>query len=336
MRERKIKLALIILAIATVSFADDRQKQALLDIPDIVERLNPSVVNVRAIGPSGENLGSGFIIDPSGLIVTNFHLISYERSGKSFRLADRILVTLSDGRQFPASIKGYDEATDVALLQISTKEARLQAAELGDSDALRVGEWVIAIGNPLGFDHTVTVGIISAKGRSVLGGQFEELLQTDAAINLGNSGGPLVNAQGKVIGMNTLIIERTQGLGFAIPINTIKAVLPQLIEQGRVARGFLGVEAADLTPELRGQLKLPQDARGIVVVRAERDTPAAKAGLRRDDLIVAVDGQQITSRVQFNRIIAAKAPGDKISIQILRDGRTYTLSAEIGQQIPPQ
>jgi len=203
---------------------------------------------------------------------------------------------------------------------------------MGDSDTLRVGEWVIAIGNPLGLDHTVTLGIVSAKGRTGFGGQFDDFLQTDAAINPGNSGGPLVNAQGKVVGINTLVLERTQGLSFSIPVNTLKAILPQLIERGRVTRGYLGVETRDIDNDIRGLYKLPPGTRGVLVIRAERGTPAARAGLRRDDLITAVDSQPITSYVQFNRIIAIKSPGVKVAIQIRRDGREYTLNVEIGEE----
>jgi serine protease Do len=332
--------------VASQSPADSRaaaSKMVLLDIPEIAERVNEVVVNVRSNPEGGESLGSGFIIDSKGLIITNFHLIANTESrrsplapapnpNQSAKLAANVTVTLNDGRQYPASVKGYDEATDIALLQIVTDGKPLPTAELGDSDALRVGEWVIAIGNPLGLDHTVTLGIVSAKGRTGFGGQFDDFLQTDAAINPGNSGGPLVNAQGKIVGINTLVLERTQGLSFSIPINTLKSILPQLVERGRVSRGFVGVETLDLTPGLRSALKLASDARGVVIFRVERGTPAARAGLRKDDLIRTVDGEQITSYVQFNRIIASKTPGAKVSIQITRDGREYTLNAEIGQE----
>jgi serine protease Do len=307
----------------------------MLDIPVIVERVNPVVVNVRSTGETGENLGSGFVVDPRGLIVTNLHLISGSESrraqgqAKTLKLADRVWVTMNDGRQFAASVKGYDEATDLALLEIVTGGKTLPVAELGDSDSLRVGEWVLAVGNPLGLDHTVTLGIISAKGRTEFGGQFDDFLQTDAAINPGNSGGPLVNTQGQIVGINTLMLERSQGLNFSIPINTLKSILPQLAERGRVTRGFLGLDSRDINPDLRGLLNLPADSKGIVVVRAERGTPAARAGLRQNDLITSVDQQTITSRVQFNRIVSSKVPGDKVAIKIMRDGREYTLTAEI-------
>ena len=325
------------------SIAAVQSKTVVLDVPAIAERVNEVVVNVRSSAEGGENLGSGFIIDQRGLIATNFHLISNAepRRGSGQRgpeqktapkLVNSVTVTLHDGRQFPASIKGYDEATDIALLEIVPGAVQLPVADLGDSDSLRVGEWVIAIGNPLGLDHTVTVGIVSAKGRSGFGGQFDDFLQTDAAINPGNSGGPLLNAQGKIIGINTLVLERTQGLSFAIPINTLKSVLAQLIDRGRVTRGFLGVETQDIDADIRGFLKLAADIKGVRVVRAERATPAARAGLRKDDLITTLDGQTITSAVQFNRIVASKAPGAKVVIRILRDGREYTLNAEIGEE----
>ena len=315
----------------------------VLDVPTIAERVNEVVVNVRSSSEGGENLGSGFIIDQRGLIATNFHLISNSepRRGSGQRgaepkaapkLVNSVTVTLHDGRQFPASIKGYDEATDIALLEIVPNGAQLPVADLGDSDSLRVGEWVIAIGNPLGLDHTVTLGIVSAKGRTGFGGQFDDFLQTDAAINPGNSGGPLLNAMGKIVGINTLVLERTQGLSFAIPINTLKSILSQLIDRGRVTRGFLGLETQDIDADIRGVLKLAPDSKGVRVVRAERATPAARAGFRKDDLITTVDGQQITTAVQFNRIVASKPPGTKVVIRIMRDGREYTLNAEIGEE----
>ncbi|HEY7545470.1 MAG TPA: trypsin-like peptidase domain-containing protein [Blastocatellia bacterium] len=318
---------------------EQKPKTVLLDITEIAERVNDVVVNVRSNSEGGESLGSGFIIDKRGLIVTNFHLISntpprrpsaQAEASSSTKLATNVSVTLNDGRQFPASVKGYDEATDLALLEIVTDKP-LPVGELGDSDSLKVGEWVIAVGNPLGLDHTVTLGIVSAKGRTGFGGQFDDFLQTDAAINPGNSGGPLVNAQGKIVGINTLVLERTQGLSFSIPINTLKSILPQLIERGRVSRGFLGVDTFDLNPGARSALKLSADQKGVVVQRAERGTPAARAGLRKDDVITTVDREAVTSYVQFNRIIASKAPGTKVSIQIMRDGKPYTISAEISE-----
>ncbi len=323
--------------------AASQGKYVLLDITEIAERVNQVVVNVRSTSDEGESLGSGFIIDKAGLIITNFHLISItpsrrgllQREGdadRTAKLATSISVTLNDGRHFQASVKGYDEATDLALLQIVPDSKPLPVAELGDSDALKVGEWVIAIGNPLGLDHSVTLGIISAKGRTGFGGQFDDFLQTDAAINPGNSGGPLVNSQGKIVGINTLVLERSQGLSFSIPINTLKSILPQLAEHGRVARGYLGIETVDLNPTLRNNLKLAMDAKGVVVARAERGTPGARAGLRQNDVIVTVDREVVTSYVQFNRIIAAKAPGTKVNIQIVRGGREYPLTVEIGEE----
>jgi serine protease Do len=322
-------------------------KMVVLDVTDIAERVNDWVVNVRSVSESGENLGSGFIIDSKGLIATNFHLINASEqrrssilkepeTGSKTKLVNSVTVTLHDGRQLPASIKGYDEATDIAILEIAPSGPPLHVAEIGDSDALRVGEWVIAIGNPLGLDHTVTLGIVSAKGRTGFGGQFDDFLQTDAAINPGNSGGPLVNAQGKVVGINTLVLERTQGLSFSIPINTLKSILPQLIERGRVARGYLGAETRDVDNDIRGLYKLPAEVRGVQVVRAERGTPAARAGIRKDDVITSVDNQPVTSYVQFNRLIAGKAPGAKVSIKMLRDGREYTLDVEVGDETKKQ
>ena len=338
-------LSLAALMAVTVVCAPVRAqvKAGLPDVPEIAERINDVVVNVKSYSPLGENLGSGFIIDAKGLIITNFHLISasepqrgrsarQQPAGAQPKLAERVWVTLHDSRQFQASVKGYDEATDIALLQITPTGAALPVAELGDSDALRVGEWVIAVGNPLGLDHTVTLGILSAKGRTDFGGQFDDYLQTDAAINPGNSGGPLVNAQGKIIGINTMVLERTQGLSFSIPINTVKSILPQLIERGRVSRGSLGIETGDLNPDARGQLKLSNDVRGVIVVRAERGTPAARAGLRQNDVITSLNGKPVASYVQFNRLVANKMPGDKVEIKILRDGKEYTLNVEVAEE----
>jgi serine protease Do len=348
MIKKSLSIALLALVVSSIAptpcFGQEKTSAAarplpqtrtvLLDIPAIAERVNEVVVNIRSRSDEGENLGSGFIIDQRGLIATNFHLINASEARRTRtqqtpgasaqpKIVTNVTVTLHDGRQFPASIKGWDEATDIV-------------ADLGDSDALKVGEWVVAIGNPLGLDHTVTLGILSAKGRTGFGGQFDDFLQTDAAINPGNSGGPLLNAEGRIIGINTLVLERTQGLSFSIPINTLKAILPQLIERGRVTRGYLGVETRDIDSDIRGVYKLPADSRGVLVVRAERGTPAARAGLRRDDVITAVDDQPITSYVQFNRIIAGKSPSAKIAIKILRDGREYTLTAEIGEETKKQ
>ena len=323
--------------------SSDGPRMMVLDVTGIADRVNASVVNVRSVAEGGQNLGSGIVVDAKGLIVTNFHLISTSQgrrapgqpdlgASSATKLVDRIWVTLHDGRQFSASVKGYDEATDLALLEIVPSGAPLPVAEIGDSELLRVGEWVIAIGNPLGLDHTVTLGIVSAKGRSDLGGQFDDYLQTDAAINPGNSGGPLVNAQGKVVGINTLVFERSQGLSFSIPINTVKSIIPQLAERGRVVRGFIGAETRDLTPELRGILKLPLETRGVLVVRTERGTPASRAGIRQNDVVLSVDKVPVTSYVQFNRLIAGKAPGTRVALKIMREGTEYSLEAEVAAE----
>ena len=252
------------------------------------------MVNVRSLSEAGENLGSGFIVRSAWLdcYQLSFDSNSEPRRGRVPRAGDQttppklvnsVTVTLHDGRQFPASIR-YDEATDIALLEIVPTGPALPVAEIGDSDSLRVGDWVIAIGNPLGLDHTVTLGIVSAKGRTGFGGQFDDFLQTDAAINTGNSGGPLVNAQGKIVGINTLVLEHSQGLSFSIPVNTLKAILPQLIDRGRVTRGFLGVETRDVDADLRGLYKLPADSKGVLVVRAERGTPGCARRLEKGRL----------------------------------------------------
>lgn len=298
------------------------QQSCILDVASIAEKVNQSVVNVQTFGRDGEtSFGSGFFIDPGGLIVTNHHVIR-----DAINAGVTIGVVTAEGEYYAASIKGIDEATDIALLEVKPKK-QMVYARLGDSDSVRVGDWVVAIGNPFGLDHTVTLGIISAKGRSGLDGEYDDYLQTDAAINFGNSGGPLVNTKGEVVGINTLILAKGQGLGFAIPINILKEILPQLRSEGRVRRGTLEVETADISIGTARMLGIP--VRGIRIVRVERETSAARAGLRRDDIITAVNGTPINSTGQFNRVISKLAPGSKVEITIKRDEREFTVAAEV-------
>jgi len=319
--------------------AQDGGKFLVLDVPGIVEQVNESVVSIDVAGDGERGRASGIILDKTGLIVTNFHVISVgdqeglmvQRPAGPPRLATSITVYLPDGRSLAASVKGFDAATDIAVLSVSPGTQPLPEARLGDSDKLRVGEWVVAIGNPLGLDHTVTLGIISGKGRVGFGGQYDDYLQTDAAVNPGNSGGPLVNSRGEIIGINTLIIapEKASGLSFAIPINLVREIVPELIAQGRVARGYLGIESDDTTPQTRNQLSLPPDRSGIIVSKVERGTPAAKAGLRQGDFIVMLDKVPVVNKSQFNRIVTRKAPGSKVEITFLRGGKEYSIQAEV-------
>lgn len=299
----------------------------VINVADIAEKANRSVVNVQSsTQEGGTSFGSGFFVDKSGLVVTNYHVIREAVSSSG-----AINVITSDGESYPASVKGYDDSTDIALLEIKPSD-EIEVSQLGNSDQVRVGDWVVAIGNPFGLDHTVTLGIISAKGRSGIDGEYDDYLQTDAAINFGNSGGPLVNTKGEVIGINTLILAKGQGLGFAIPVNILREVLPQLRDLGRVRRSSLELETVDIPAGLAKSLGIPTGVRGIRVVRVERETPAAKAGLRRDDIITAVNGTPIYSTGQFNRTISRIPPGSRVEIRIRRDEREFTLNAEVAEK----
>lgn len=263
--------------------------------------------------------GSGFIIHESGLVLTNNHVIDK---------ADQILVKLADGREFPGEVVGRDPKTDVALLRL--KDASdLPTVYLGDSDRADVGDWVVAIGNPFGLSHSVSVGIVSAKERFIGAGPYDDFIQTDAAINPGNSGGPLFNASGEVIGINTAIVAQGQGIGFAVPINLVKALVPQLEETGTVARGWLGVAIQDITPEIAKSLGLGDRSRGALVADVVAGSPAEQAGLRHGDLVVSVDGKEIGTYGQLSRTIALLPPGKTISLGIVRDGKEQALSVAV-------
>jgi serine protease Do len=311
-----------------LSWARTTQQTSLpsVNIADIVETINPAVVNIQVRESQSVQYGSGFIINGRGLIVTNYHVIR-----EAMQPRGAISVALPDNRVVLASVKGFDEATDIALLEVEIKGEPLPVVKLGDSDRLRIGEWVIAIGSPFGLDHTVTLGIISAKGRGLPGGVFNDFLQTDAAINPGNSGGPLVNMRSEVIGITSFTSSLGQGLGFAIPINVLNDILPQLLEKGRVTRGYFGVEVIDTTPYLRKQLGL-KDGSGVVVVSVKIGTSAARSRIRREDIITRVNSIEIISASQFNRLIAAQSPGSEIELTIFRDGREYTVKGEIESQ----
>jgi len=316
----------------------DAPPTVVLDVAGIAEKLDPVVVNIKAFGSGGSSSGSGFIVSSKGLIVTNFHVIAVDekkdrdKNNSKPALAEQIQVVLPDGRSQRADVKGFDEATDIAILQISPGDIPLQQAVLGDSDKIRVGEWAIAIGSPLGLDHTVTLGIISAKGRTSIEGDYDDFLQTDAAINPGNSGGPLVNARGEIIGMNTIILSESglySGIGFAIPINEMKDIISQLIEHGRVSRGYLGIETSDTTPLGRRMKGLASERKGIQVDKVIYGTPGSRALLHKDDFIVKLNDIDVVSTGQFNRAIAAKPPGTKVTLTIIREGKEYKLEAEL-------
>ncbi len=272
-------------------------------------------------GGEQQSIGSGVIVRENGYLVTNHHVV---------RGADELTVTLADKRQLTATVVGVDQRTDLAVLKINA--TGLSPAVLGDSDQLEVGEWVVAIGSPLGFDQTVTAGIISAVGRqvSVTQGGYEDFLQTDAAINPGNSGGPLVNLRGEVIGINTAIASRTggyMGIGFAIPAKIVKSVVDQILTSGKVTRGRIGAMIQDLTPELAESFGYKQSG-GALIGDVVPDSPAAKAGLKAGDIVVKFQGREVKSAGEFRNAVAATSPGTKATIDIFRDGKLQTVRIE--------
>jgi serine protease Do len=258
--------------------------------------------------------GSGVIVDKEGYILTNNHVVEG---------ADKVKVRLNDGREFTATVKGQDPRTDLSVLHIKAKD--LPVAILGDSDKLEVGEWAIAIGSPFGLEHTVTVGVISAKGRSGLGtGTYEDFIQTDASINPGNSGGPLINIDGEVVGINAMIIQPGTGIGFAIPINMAKQILNDLIKQGKVVRPWLGISVQDLTPEMMEYFKV-KEKEGVLVGQVYPGTGAEKAGLASGDIIKSVDDKAIKNVNELVKEIQKKKVGQKVKLNTIRDGKGMTI-----------
>ncbi|ALC14946.1 periplasmic trypsin-like serine protease lipoprotein DegQ [Desulfuromonas soudanensis] len=266
--------------------------------------------------------GSGSIISPDGYILTNNHVVGE---------ADRVQVQLQDGREYEAKIVGTDPPTDLAVIKID--ESDLPFLRLGDSDQLEVGDWVLAVGNPFGLSHTLTAGIVSAKGRSGMGlNDYENFIQTDAAINPGNSGGPLVNLDGAMVGINTAIFSRSggsMGIGFAIPVNMAKQIRDQLIEHGQVTRGRLGVYIQELTKELATSFGLDSD-QGILVSQVIKDSPAEKGGLKRGDVIDKLDGEKVDKLADFRNRIALTPPGSKVALGIMRNGAAREIRVTIG------
>ena len=275
-------------------------------------------------GPQRQrSLGSGFIIDADGSILTNNHVVEN---------AQKIMVKLADDQDYEAKIIGRDPKTDIAVIKINAK-ASLTAATFGDSDRLEVGEWVMAIGNPFGLDSTVTSGIVSAKGRHIGQGPYDNFIQTDASINPGNSGGPLLNLHGEVVGINTAIFSRTGGnigIGFAIPINLVKELLPQLRGKGKVTRGYLGVLIQKVTPEIAESLGMDK-ARGALVANISKDGPAEKAGVKVGDVIIEFDGKEIKDSGDLPIIVARTAVERKVRMKVLRDKKEQQLSVTVGE-----
>jgi serine protease Do len=272
-----------------------------------------------------QSLGSGVLVREDGTILTSNHIVAG---------GGDIMITLHDGRSYPAKIVGTDPKSDLAVVRIENPPRSLTAIQLGNSDQLRVGEVVVAIGNPFGVGQTVTMGIVSAKGRANIGiVEYEDFIQTDAAINPGNSGGALVNLEGELIGINTAILSRSggyQGIGFSIPTNMAAPIMNSLLTQGRVVRGWLGAMIQDLTPELAAELRI-RDRDGILVSEVLDDTPAAKAGLEPGDLILSIDGQTLKSATELRGRIAAHRPGETITLAIARNGREKTVRVRLGE-----
>jgi Do/DeqQ family serine protease len=266
-------------------------------------------------------LGSGVIVDRRGDVLTNFHVV---------RGADAVTVRLSSRREYRGQIVGTDARTDLAVVRFQP-DGDLTVATLGDSDRLRVGEWAIAIGNPFGLDQTVTVGVISATGRSDVGvATYENFIQTDASINPGNSGGPLVNLRGEVIGINTAIVATGQGIGFAIPVNMVKRVVGQLAARGRVSRGWLGVSLEPLTAELSADLGVPGPG-GVVVSLVRPDGPAAAAGLRQRDVIVSFDGTPVEGPSHLQRLVGEAEVGRRATLDVVRDRTRQRIVVRLGE-----
>ncbi len=328
-----------------------------LTMGEIYERAAPGVVRITATSSGGsedpfdfglpqqqEALGSGFVIDKTGHIVTNYHVVEG---------AQDIRVGFSGQEPVPATLIGTDPSTDLAVLKVDLPARALMPLPLGDSDGVTVGDSVVAIGNPFGLDRTITAGIVSAVQRGITapnGFRIDHVIQTDAAINRGNSGGPLLNARGEVIGVNAQILgaggDGNVGVGFAIPVNTVKDVASQLIESGQVEHAYLGIEMQPITAELAKNFRLPVDE-GVLIAAVRPDSPAAAAGLRGGDtavtlngsdytlggdIITAIDGEDVTTMEQVRDAVTGKEPGDTVTIEINRDGEAMTLTATLGRQ----
>ncbi|HZP47943.1 MAG TPA: trypsin-like peptidase domain-containing protein [Vicinamibacterales bacterium] len=325
-----------------------------VNFADVVERINPAVVNIDATtrgreprrrrdrtgipdppepfdfgSPRGDRdaphrgTGSGFIIDADGSILTNNHVVDR---------AERIIVKMADGRTMRARVVGSDPDTDIALIKVDGQTG-LPVAPLGDSATLRMGEWVCAIGNPLGYEHTVTVGVVSYLGRKLFDMSLDNSIQTDAAINFGNSGGPLLNARGEVVGINAAISSRASSIGFAVPINGATAILPQLRARGRVSRGYMGVALRDVDADLERSLKLTV-AHGALVQDVTAGSPADRAGLRPYDIVTTLDDHAITSDDQLIREVAARAPGSAAHVRFVRDGHEEAVTVKLAERPP--
>lgn len=317
-------------------------------IADMVERVSPAVVNIEASTAAtgypdyflgdpfdifGDNrispprnvqtsIGTGFIINAKGYVVTNQHVINQ---------AQDIKVNVNNGKQYQAQVIGQDYELDLAVLKLDTSD-KFSWLEMGDSDLLRVGEWVIAIGNPYGLDHTVTAGLVSAKGRpmQIQDRVYRNLIQTDAAINPGNSGGPLLNPAGQVVGINTAVNAEAQGIGFAIPINTAKEVLDELIAKGKVVRPYLGIYVQPVNSEIASYLGI--ETQGIFVAGVTQGSPAARVGLRTYDVIITVDNKPVNDYDELQEVLKQHKVGDTVALEVIRDKRVMTVSLVLAEK----
>lgn len=337
----------------TLTLPNPRLSDETVSIADLAEELAPTVVNIRVTkvekagmqglqvpdGPFGdfferyfrdmpnqgaprrsEGAGSGVVISDDGYLLTNHHVIEG---------ATEVTVTFADKEEYEARVVGSDPKTDLAVLKIDRDEP-FQAAELGDSDKLRVGESVVAIGNPFGLSHTVTSGIVSAKGRVIGAGPYDDFIQTDASINPGNSGGPLFNTKGQIIGINTAIIPYGQGIGFAVPVNTARPLVPQLIDHGKVTRGYLGVTIQPLSKDLAEALKI-EDTKGALVADVVPGSPADVGGIKSGDVIVSFNGEAIVESHELPSVVANTPVGDEAKVVVDRDGKKEALTILIAE-----
>jgi serine protease Do len=334
---------LLALALAVPAFAQAPTKDAALpSLAPLVDSVKGAVVNVDVqkrlsdeqrdmlerfnLGRKGREeplnpgSGSGFVIDPTGIVLTNNHVVEGAVS---------IRVRFDDGKVLDAEVLGRDPLTDVAVVKVKGKFSSLPSVSLGDSSSVRPGDWVVAIGNPFGLASSVSAGIISALDRQIGASRYDQFLQTDAAINPGNSGGPLFNLKGQVVGMNTAIIGGGTGIGFAVPSNLIKAVLPQLQTKGFVTRGWLGVSIQDVSPALAKALSVPTGD-GALVSGVNEGSPAAKAGLQEEDVVVAIDGERVGSSTALTRLVALKAPDSTVVLTVYRAGKELQVKVKLG------
>jgi len=355
-RRRVFLLSLMVLILVFPAWSlNAAQRTAAKDwrsgFVEVAKKVKPSVVAIRSertvtVGPGvGEDFfkgtpfedffkqhggppakrkqmgeGSGVIVDAKGYILTNYHVVAG---------AEKISIHLFDGRELKGTVRGTDSKTDLAVVHVEA--AGLPGATLGDSDKLQVGEWAIAIGSPFGLEETVTVGVISAKGRSGLGtGTYEDFIQTDASINPGNSGGPLVNVDGEVIGINAMIIQPGQGIGFAIPINLAKTIMVELIKTGKVIRPWMGIGLQDITSDLMKFFNLKEKA-GALISQVYGGSPAEKAGLKAGDAVIEIDGVKVTNSQDVVREVLKKQVGQKVNFVILREGKRTEISLTTAQ-----